>query len=799
MFANYVKIALRNLRRQKGYAFINIAGLAIGVAACLLIVLYVRHELSYDRFHKKAERIYRVASQRSTGQAVERIAKAPFPAARTLANNLPEIEQSVRLFRATNGASVSLAEDRYTEMQFYFADPGFFELFDFPLIRGERSAVLAQPDAMVITKKIAQKYFGDQNPVGKRLNVRLVGREEDFVITGVVEKTGRPSHIDFDFLISFESSLNLWDVMHGGEWDAGILGAWTYLLLGDGASADDLERKLPELVRSHAQASVQNRISFFLQPLTDVHLNSQLRGEIGTNGNILYIYLFSIIAFLVLLIACINFMNLATARSMRRAKEVGMRKTLGAQKQQLVRQFLGESLVVSFIAVVLAVLIVYLTLPWFSALIGQSLQFDAGDGFLILSLLGFCLLTGVLAGGYPAFFLSKFKPVNALKSALSVSRDGHSTLRKILVAAQFSVAVALLSSLAIISNQLDFLRHKELGFNKEELLVITGRVGVNYETFKNALQQDSRILGVTAAARIPGGRPLPSNLFYRQGQNKEAGLTMDWLHVDQDFLQTFELELLQGANFTEEDPDGAILNETAAQLLAFAKSPLGRTIIQVDDLKRIRERRVIGIVKDVHFESLHTQVKPLVMTGEGRGRSRIVVRIAAGDVSGALDHIRAAWQTIPQSREWPLDFFFVDQELENLYQQEERLSNMVQSFSGLAMLVSCLGLFGLAAYSAEQRTKEIGIRKVFGASIGRVMVLLSKEFIWLIGAAFVIAAPISFVLMQSWLQGFAYRAEITLGAFLWAGGLAALIAGLTISFQTIKAAVANPIESLRHE
>ncbi len=734
-----------------------------------------------------------------------------------LAEDFSEIAKAVKFFRPYSPPSLEYGDKQFNEDRFFFADPAVFEVFSFKLIRGNPETVLQDPNSMVITAAMARKYFGDEDPIGKTLVSKILWNETAFKVTGVLSDVPEPSHFKCDFLAPFDSKHNLWYQMHAQDWSIAL--TWTYLLLSDREAANTLQSQFRNFVQKHFPEAARSVASLHLQPLTDIHLHSHMKGEIEVNGNPVYIYVFSAIAGLVLLIACINFMNLATARSAGRAKEVGMRKVLGAYRSHLNRQFLGEAMLLSFAAVLLAIGLVELFLPLFNALVGKALVVHYfGNGVLLSAVVGIGFFAGMTAGSYPAFFLSAFEPVQVLKGA-SNPGAGNISLRRMLVIGQFAVAMILLIGVMVISNQLEYMRNKELGFNKEQILVVRSRPhSVNYGILRNELLHNDNVLSVAGTSEVPGsGRtPVRQNYFHFEGMAENQRTQMSHIFVDYDFIKTLELRLVEGRDFSREFPgdaqeEGFILTEAAAKELGWKESPLGKAATLYFDLEgdSYRTGRVIGVLKDFHFESLHNQVKPLVLTLRANElQGFIMLRIRPNDMAGTLVFVKEKWQELAQ--EWPFEFFFLDEDLAGLYQREERLRQLVRYFAALAILIACLGLFGLAAFAAEQRTKEIGPAfpfiilkegrgKVLGASITGIVGLLSKEFVKLVVIAAVIASPIAYFVMNAWLQDFAYRIDIGWWMFVLAGGMALVIALLTVSAQALKAALANPVEALRYE
>ncbi len=794
MIYNYVKIALRNYSAHKNYFLVNLSGLAVGIGCCLLILLYIRFEFSYDKYHEKHERIFRLESERRVGANIEKLANVPFPAGPAVAREFPEIIESVRLFKATNGASVQHWDNLFAEKRFYFSDPNVFDVFSFEFLVGDSRDALSTPKSIVITERMANKYFGRKEVVGQTLVVRVLGRSMDFAITGVVYNPPPNSHFQFDFLVPFESELNLWN---SGEprWDSGILGTWTYLLLESKDDARKIESKLPAFVQTNVSEPASNQLAFSIRALTDIHLTSHRIGELGSNVSINQIYIFSTIAILVLFIACINFTNLTIAQYFRRAKEVGVRKAIGAQKLQLVQQFLGEALLTCLLAIILSVGIIELILPTFNSIAGTAIElnlFNDLDFWLITA--GIWIISGLLAGSYPALFLSRTRPAQALKGSLALHSHKGSILRASPLIGQFAVSMILVVVLWTINDQLAYIKDKALGFSKEHLIVITAQSEVDFPTFKNELKTNPGILGATVTARVPAGRHLSDGLFHAGDRNDDSRVQVPFLKVEKDFVQTLDLTLLDGRDFMEGDDRSIIISKAAKQELGLHDSPLGSEIVQrLGEVEKVWT--VIGIVEDVHFESLHSSVKPLILGGGISHGSRIIVRISPMNVNETVEHIQTTWAKLNSAS--PIQFYFMEDNINRSYIQESRLGMVVNIFTWVTLFVTCIGLFGLVSLSSENRRKEVGIRKVLGASAPGIVSLLSKQMMWQMLIAFVFAAPIAALITNKWLQGFAYRVDISVHYFLFAGFLAVFIALLTVSTKIIKVALTNPVDVLR--
>ncbi len=803
MFKNYLKIALRNLKKNAVYSSINIAGLAAGMACCILITLYVLHELGYDKFHQRAERIFRVRLNLDLNGVLYQEPSIPFPAAEALARDFPEVERAMRFYRNDDFPLIEIGDRKFIEERFFFADAAVFEMFDFPLRKGEAKTVFSEPNSVVLSEDMARKYFGEADPLGQTLRYQ---KQVDLKVTGVAKNVPHNAHFKFDFLAPLQFQLNLWESQSGpsgrhNQWF--WTGAWTYLLLPDAHAAQSLAAKFPAFVTKYFPDRIKGGLTLSLQPLTSIHLHSRLDNEIQPNSHILYVYIFSAIALLILVIACINFVNLSTAQSGTRAKEVGVRKVVGAEKSQLVGQMLGESIIAGLAAMLLAAGIVELLLPAFNRLTERQLEIGLlGNWTGLLLILGLALLVGTLSGLYPAFFLSRFNPVNIFKRTPAVS-GGNETFRKVLVVAQFAISIVLIIGLGAVHRQLHFLQQKSLGFDKEQVLFVKARPAVNvkFEAFRTELLKDPGILGVAGTSNIPGQGAFGYR-FVPEGGSVDKPAMLPLLLVDYDFLETAGIKIKQGRGMARTSPsdqaEAFLLNEKAAASLGWKDDAVGKKMqLFAPGTNQIgKSGYVVGVIQDYHFESLHHEIKPLVLT-YANWYDYYAVKIGAGNFAERLATLESTWKTF--SPDWPLEYSFLDRKLEQLYGGEQKLAQAVNYFTIIAVILACLGLFGLSSFAAERRTKEIGIRKVLGASVASIVSLLSSDFIKLVLLANLIAWPVGWYAMHKWLQGFAYRANLDGWTFVLASAGALGIALLTVSFQAIKAAVANPVEALRYE
>lgn len=813
MLKNYLKIALRGFRKHKIYSFINIFGLAIGITCCILILLYVQDELNFDRFHRNAGRIYRVVETRATPEGERSVAYTMPLLGQTLASDFPEVEAFARLFQGWR-ITIKQGENRHIVRDYYFTDANFLKIFDFELLQGEPETAFSEPNSIVLTETAARQLFGDENPLGRTVNVDAEDFPEFgealFRITGVLRDIPHNSHLDFRLLMS-ASTLDRftegWIPEWLQSWDSGSF--VTYLLLKQGSDLSALEAQFPAFSRKYRGEEAWKERRFRLQPLADIHFYSNGIGaeENHNEGELAYVYILALIAFLIALIACINYMNLATARSLNRAKEVGLRKVVGAMKRQLTGQFLSESILTALIALFIAFVLAELFLPQFNRLTGKNLALDfTANIALFLGMITISLLIGFISGSYPSLYLSGFPAVAVLKGARSGSA-GAARLRRILVVTQFTLSINLIVATLVVFQQLEYMRNKPLGFNKEQLAVIDinhDDVQSNFLTIKNELLRHPAVRSVTVSSRVPGDWKSFRRIEAQRENAAETELqTMFFNGIDEDFLATYEIELVQGRNFDRKlasDSTALLLNETAARTL-FNDSPIGK-IIRVSD--RNFAGQVVGVVRDFHFHSLHRKIEPLLMgfMPEGgrhalHGIDYFTLRLHAANIEEALAHVTRVHEQFDAIN--PIELDFLEGWLDKKYDEDARAGSIFGIAAALAILIACVGLFGLSAFMAEQRTKEIGVRKVLGASVASIAGLLSKDFVKLVLAANLLAWPIAWFAMDRWLQDFAYRIHIGWWVFALAGGMALLIALITVSALAIKAALANPVKALRYE
>jgi putative ABC transport system permease protein len=794
MLANYLKIALRHLQKNKLYTTVNLLGLSVGIASCLLIGLYIWHELSYDRFHQNADRIARVTWQYNFGDAETKTATTGTKVGPELQRRFPEVEAYVRTLKYTR--VVGYGAQQYEEKGFLYADSAFFTAFSFPLLKGDPKTALDAPDKLVITKTAAKKYFGSEDPMGKTVKV---GGTKDFRITGVAKDAPDNSQIQFEFVGSFLST----NASKEEKWsEANYV---TYLLLRDGKSLPGLELKVADLVKRVVKTEMQLQgnqfMAYHLEPLTAVHLHSELDG-FEPNNNILYIYIMAIVGVLILLIACVNYTNLSTAQSARRSAEISMRKVMGADKSHVFAQFMTETFLLTLLSVLAALLLSSFLLPFFNSLAGK--QFDRSALFspqLFGGLLLLSVLIAFAAGAYPAIVLSGAKLINVLKSGFTFT--GSATLRRSLIVAQFVISIFLIIATIVILQQLNFIQSKDLGYNKEQVVVlpVDAQMREHYDDLRTALAANPGVVSVGGAYEEP------THIGWGDGIDTKDGkqITVNALPVDENFGKTLNLRFVAGSDYNQTDVmqfdtsnDGAnlrytfILNESAVKALGWKpEEAIGKTITKG------RDGVVKAVVKDFHFRSMHEPINPLVIFLDKRLVGSLFVKLEGDNLGASIKALEAVWKSRIQHR--PFEYHFLDEDYATLYKAEQRTASVFTTFSSLAVLLACLGLFALTAYTMVQRTKEIGIRKVLGATLMDILSLVSKDFLWLILISLVIAAPLAFFATQKWLSSFIYKIHLQWWVFVLAGVVTLLIAFVTICLQAVKTALANPVKSLRTE
>ena len=802
MLRNYIRIALRNIFRQKGYSLINISGLAIGIVSCLFIVIYIVDEFSYDRFHANGDRIYRLFFDYTSpnGETFSH-AIGPYRLADELESRYPEIEEAARL------SYPSPLTFRYEDIEFIednamLADSNIFRVFSFDMLRGDPASSLREPFTCVITDEVAEKFFGEEDPLDKSLVLNIPQGEAQLKITGVYKRYPNNSHIRPDMLVSMSTAEYIYNDRQKLNWGEGTVAY--YLLLPENQSKESLEAKFPALIEEVFDEGASENVRYWLQPLFDTHLKSRLRYDFEPPGNLTTVYVFSLVALFILIIAVINYMNLATARSARRAREVGLRKLVGGQRKQLIGQFLAESLSLVFISMVLAFILAQMLLPYFNTLSGKSFDQDSLMQWKVIVLILLAtVLIGILAGSYPSFVLSSFRPARVLFGKPS-AKSGGLTLRKILVVLQFSISISLIISTLVVYGQWRHLSNKELGINPEGV-VIAPRPPSSYDTYKQEVLKNPEVISVTSSNKKPAGG-LTSNLGYKaEGLPEDAEKSIKIVTVDFDFFETLENRIVAGRSFSEEygmdSVSTFVLNETAVRDIGW-DDPIGKwfetsTLDPATNNWKTRRGIVVGVAEDFHFESIHNTIQPVCFFVDKFWVNWMSIRISSGDVQGTIAFLESEYNKL--NTESQFDYSFYTEEIESLYSEERSFLRLFIIFSILAIMIASLGILGLASFSVEQRTREIGIRKVAGSSVGRIIRLISNEFLILILVANLVAWPVAWYFMRNWLMDFPYRINMGIPLFLLAGLLAVLIAMVTVLYQGWRAANMNPSEALRYE
>ena len=788
MIKNYFKIALKNIVHHKAYSIINISGLAIGMACSILILLWVQNELSYDRFHTKADQLYRLTCNAGEFKA----AVSPAGMGEGLQSQMPEIKSVVRLSKpATNLFEVG--NQKFEEKNIFYADSNFLQEFSFPLVKGNATTAMQRPESVLISEDMAKKYFGSGDAIGKTIRNN---NKENLVVTGILQNVPANSHLQFDFILPISSIAGSNYDLKNKVW--GNFNYYTYIRLDKSvprtaASISKLIRRIKQIYKAH---NAEMKIDFQLQPITDIHLHSALQIDLPGHGNIQYVNIFFVIAIFILVVACINFMNLSTARSVRRAKEVGLRKVVGARRSQLIAQFLGESLIISFLSLLIAVGLVWLVLPAFNLLAEKELAIHLFDPKLLGALLGIALLTGLISGSYPALYLSGFKPVKVLKGKMKPGA-GNLLFRNGLVVTQFVVSIILLAGTAVVYKQLNFIKSKNLGFEKSNLLYIpmTGDIWGKQQALKNSLKQNPATSDFTVISDIPTNLVTGTIDVRWEGKDPNSQVVIPSIDVDENFIDAFQMKMLSGRSFSEDfkgDSSNYVLNEKAVQVMGMRVNNAVGKSLTFDETKGT----IIGVVKDFNFKPLQYAIEPLVLRRNKWG-GIMVVRTAPGKTETAIKDLQKIYSELNPA--YPFTYNFLDKDLDNQYRGEQKIGSIFNLFAILAIFISCLGLYGLSAFMAEQRTKEIGVRKVLGASVFNIVYLLSGNFTRLILIAMAVAIPVSWLAINSWLKSFAYRIDISWTIFLIASATALFIAWFTVSYESIKAAIANPVKSLRTE
>lgn len=809
MLRNYFKTAWRTILKNKALFSINIIGLSLGIATCLAITLFVVDELSYDRFNEKADQMARVILKAKLGDEIIRESSVPAPVAATLVEEFPEVLDATRISNTYGLQKVTYKENTIRKGKMVFVDPNFFELFTLPLVKGDADSALSRPNTVVLTRNQAETYFGKEDPLNKVITIEDRGL---YTVTGIIEEVPANSHFHFDLFASMEGNPDA----KNQRW---MQGSYTsYLLLAEGTDLNQFENKLPAIVKKYMGSQLEeglgmtyekfletgNEVGLYLQPLKDIHLYSDFTGtgDFEAGGDINTVYMFSAIALFMLLIACINFMNLSTAGASKRVKEIGMRKVLGSRKGQLVGQFLTESLIAALIAMVIGFIILALALPYFNNLSGKSLEIDfLFSPQVVLALIGLTLLTSFLAGGYPAFFMSSFKPIQTLKNRFTT--HGGKGIRSGLVVFQFVISVGLIIGTLVVGQQMDYIQNKDIGYNREQLIVVRDAflLGNNVPAYKDELLNNPNVLNVSNSSFIPAG-PTDNNMqMISPVHSTELKRRTNFYFVDEEYIPTMGMEIIAGRNFSKEfgaDSTNVIINETAIKTFGLEGNPIGQTVLRSTDLEGGRERlNIIGVVKDFHARSLHEPIEPLMMMLSNNEVTGLIVKSKTADISSLIGNMRNKWESFGSGEIF--DYAFLDELYNETYFKEQNMNSILRIFALLTIFVACLGLFGLVTFTAEQRFKEIGIRKVLGSSVPQIVGLLAKDFLKLILISMVIAFPLGYYLMGKWLQDFTYRIEMEWWVFALAGLMTLFIAFFTISYRSIQAANANPVKSLRAE
>lgn len=800
MLKNYFKVALRNLLKHKGFSFINILGLSVGLTCCLLIGLYINEEMSYDRFHDNADETYRFTREfmSQDGTTSLHLSRLAPPFGHFLKDYYEGDIEKIGRFLTTSG-TIEYGEKLFNETDLAFADPEIVDILTFETVQGNLKEALQKPGAVVLSESLAKKYFGNEDPMGKSIRVF---DQTDLLVQGVYKDWPDNSSFELNMMADF----SVLEQFYGGR--ENLLGAWgsnnftTLFTLTETGSIDGIMSRMEEFLKIQLGDNAPNWTRLHVQKLTDIHLHSNLSDELGENSDITYVYIFTSIAVLILLIACINYMNLATARSARRAKEVGMRKVFGAGKGNLINQFLTESVVLTVFALLLSIGLTSLILPFFRDFTSLNLEFNlVTNAGLIAIIFGAALLVGVLAGSYPAFYLSAFKPLEVMRGSKGSTPGKSGLLRRVLVVAQFSISVVLIISTVVVVQQLSYMQNKNLGYDKDQMMIlnVSSEIAGNFQTFKNELTNIAGVKSAGGSSRVPSGQLLDSQGAQAEvdGQMQATQVVIKQLQIDPDFIPNYQMKLVAGRNFSEDwqrDSANFILNEKSVEIIGWdgPEDAIG---------KRMNyggvAGRVVGVVEDFHFESLQSEIVPVIMENN-RNRMRFLsIKIEGQNLRSSVAEIEQKYAEFSPNS--PIQYNFLNERFDNLYQSESQRSELFTIFSGLAIFLACLGLFGLASFTVAQRGKEISIRKVLGASVNQIVSTLSKEFIILVGIAMLLAAPVGWYFMSDWLDGYAYRIGLGALPFVVAGGIALLIAFVTISMQTFKAAFSNPATRLRED
>lgn len=808
MLKNYINIAIRNLLKHKFYSVLNILGLSIGLSCFIIISLFVKEELTYDQFHKDVNQIYRIDFAATLNGSDHIAAQVGAPMAAAMLNDYPEVTDAFRMRESgTWFIKEKNTEKTFKEEHVLMADSNFFEFFTVRLIHGDPKTVLKRPKTIVMDLSTSKKYFGDQNPVGKTL---VLDNKTDYEVTGVYEDLPTNSHFQQNIILSMSS----FKWANNQNWLSTNFN--TYIKLKESTTPESLQAKIPQVIEKYIGPMIAqyfgktlaefsedgNGIGFPFTSITDIHLNSDKEGDLGANGDVRYIYIFSAIALFILLLACINFMNLATARSASRAKEVGVRKVMGAYKKQLVYQFISEAMVISLISFVFAIVLTIIFIPFFNELASKELSIIQflEPSYLLFSI-GIMVAVGLFSGSYPAFYLSKFNPAEVLKGRVRLGMKSGA-LRSILVVFQFSISIIMMISTAVVFDQLSFIQNKKLGFNKDQVLMVEDAwiLGDKVESFKTEVKRNSNIVNATIASFTPVANNNNSNLYSRSAKvESEQSLVVNQAGVDYDYIETLGIDMVAGRYFSKDfatDSSAVIINESAVKMFGYT-DPIGDKLYTFggsDENPEIVSMNIIGVVKDFHFQSLRDNIAPLLFELNG-GSGYAMFKTNTEDMNKTIKDIETTWSEFAPGQ--PFAYTFMDQKFNDIYNAELKIGQIFTAFAALGIFIACLGLFGLAAFTAEQRTKEIGIRKALGASVYSIVNLLSKSFIKLVFVSFIVAAPIAYYTMEYWLADFAYRTELSFMTFFVVGSVAFIIAWSTMSLQSWKAARVNPVKCLK--
>ena len=790
MIRNYLKIAFRNIIRHKAFTAINIAGLAIGMTCSIFILLWVQNELSYERFHKNADETYRITAKAGDFDAAVNCAGMPAE----LKVKIPAVKNYVRLSHPSTNV-FEVGTQKFEEKNVFYADSTFLQVFSFPLIKGNPETALMRPDAVLITEDMATKYFGEENAIGKTLKK---DNGNNVTVTGVLANIPSNSHLQFDFILPITSIAQSDYDLRTNTWQN--FNYYAYIQLDKNfkatpAAIEGLNSQINKIYKEHVKEA-KLKVDFRLQAVTSIHLHSNYQVDLPGHGNVQYVNIFFVVAIFILVVACINFMNLATARSARRAKEVGLRKVVGAGRKQLIGQFLGESRLISFLALLIAVCLVWLLLPAFNDLAGKKLAIHLLDGKLIVSLVVIALVTGLISGSYPALFLSGFRPVQVLKGNMK-NMGGNLIFRNGLVVVQFVVSIVLLAGTAIVYKQLTFIKNMNLGFDKSNILYMpmTGEMWGKQQALKAQLKQNPLTANYAITNDLPTNLTSGTVNVQWEGKDPKSQIVFPTLFVDENFINVFQMKMLAGRKFSTEfkaNTNSFILNEKAVQVMGMKVSDAIGKPLGLWDIKGT----IIGVVKDFNYKPIQNPIEPLII-GLNRWGGIAVVRSQPGKTDATIKALGKISANLNPA--YPYSYGFLDQDLTNLYKGEHRMGKLFNLFAILAIFISCMGLYGLSAFMAEQRIKEIGVRKVLGASVFNVVYLLSTGFTGLILIAVLIAVPVAWFAINSWLKSFAYRVNADWTIFMTACFAALAIAWITVSYESIKAAIANPVKSLRTE